>query len=420
MRFTPRSSRILLVSMLLVCAWAERAFAQPGHPELIPETMARSHGLTRAWATRLQVDPGRGRIKDITLHEGTLISVTDQGTVQALDAESGRTLWITPIGKPGHPCTPVGASASYVAVCNGSTLFLLGRLDGKILFTRRMQGSPSAAPAVSEDRVYVPTFAGAVESYDINLEEPTLWPTTYRTRGTIEEAPVIAGENVIWATHVGAVYSATKKDLTAVYRFMTRGEITAGLGYWPPLVYVASADGYVYAIDEKSGKRRWQFSTGSPSREAPVALDGNLYTVSEISGMYCLSAEKGAERWFTGDVAKFISASATRLYTADETGRLIILDRRSGAHLDRMPTELLPIKVVNIQTDRIYLATKKGLVQCLREIERVTPLVHTLPPDPNLAPAPAAAARQPAATSEAPAGDDAAPADDPFGNDAQP
>ena len=102
--------------------------------------------------------------------------------------------------------------------------------------------------------------------------------------------------------------------------------------------------------------------------------------------MHCLAAETGNERWFSADVAKFLSASSTRLYTADETGRLLILDRRSGAQLGNMATELLPIKVQNTQTDRIYLATDTGLLQCLREIDQVKPLVHELPPDPGAAP----------------------------------
>jgi outer membrane protein assembly factor BamB len=423
MRRPTRFCLSLSLCALALSTLAPRAYAQAGHPELIPETMARRHGLTRAWVTRVQVDPSRGRLNDVTLHEGTLIAVTDQATVQAIDAETGRTLWITNVGRRGQPHTPVGASASYVAACYGSTLYVIGRADGRVLFTRKMEGAPSAAAAVTEDRVYVPTFAGAIESYEINLDKPTHWPTTYRTRGIIEEAPVLAGNNLIWATSLGGVYSATKDNLTAVFRFMTRREITAGLGYWPPLVYAASADGYIYAIHEKTGKRVWQFSTNYPAREMPVPLDGNLYAISELSGMYCLSADKGLERWFTSNVAKLISASATRLYTADETGRLMVLDRRSGAHLDSMPTELLGIKVVNNQTDRLYLGTTKGMIQCLREIDQVTPLVHALPPDPTDAATPAGT--KPAAAGEAPAAAGAAPAaepaaEDPFGAEPPP
>ena len=270
---------------------------------------------------------------------------------------------------------------------------------------------------MSEDRVYVPTFAGAIESYPIEVknESKFRFPTTYRSKGTIEQPPVLAGQNLIWGTHEGGVYSVTADKLEAIFRFMTRGQITAGLGYWPPLVYAASADGYIYGINESTGKRQWQFSTGSPSRDVPVPLDGNLYAISELSGMFCLSAETGAQRWFTRDVAQFIAASPTRLYTADASGRLVVLDRRSGAHLDRMSTELLPIKVLNIQTDRIYLGTTTGLIQCLREIDLVRPFVHTIPAEPDTVAPPK---KKPPVAGEAPAAEPAA--DDPFAAGAQP
>jgi hypothetical protein len=140
--------------------------------------------------------------------------------------------------------------------------------------------------------------------------------------------------------------------------------------------------------------------------------------------MYCLSAETGKERWFTSAVSKFISASPTRLYTTDESGRLMILDRASGAHLDLLPTELIPIKVVNIQTDRVFLATTTGLLQCLREVDLVKPHLHAIAPEPGpagppAARAPAAAAAPAEAADEMPA-DAAAAADDPFGAEAQP
>ena len=179
--------------------------------------------------------------------------------VQAFDAETGRTLWTTSVGHRAFPNTPVGASASHVCVCNGSTLYVLSRNDGALLFTRKLQGTPSAAPAVSENRVYIPTFAGAIESYEIKAEKPKKTPTTYRTKGSIDQSPVIAGDYLIWGTQFGAVYSAGKNDLNANYRFMTRGTISAGLGYWPPLVFAASADGYIYAIEEKSASGAGSF-----------------------------------------------------------------------------------------------------------------------------------------------------------------
>ncbi len=36
----------------------------------------------------------------------------------------------------------------------------------------------------------------------------------------------------------------------------------------------------------------------------------------------------------------------------------------------------LPLKLFNTRTDRLYLATDSGMVQCLHEIEQTTPLLH--------------------------------------------
>ena len=44
--------------------------------------------------------------------------------------------------------------------------------------------------------------------------------------------------------------------------------------------------------------------------------------------------------------------------------------------MDVLPTELLPIKLLNSETDRLYLATDTGLVQCLHEIEQVKPILY--------------------------------------------
>ena len=36
----------------------------------------------------------------------------------------------------------------------------------------------------------------------------------------------------------------------------------------------------------------------------------------------------------------------------------------------------MPLKLLNTQTDRLYLATDSGMVQCLHEIEQTKPLLH--------------------------------------------
>ena len=76
---------------------------------------------------------------------------------------------------------------------------------------------------------------------------------------------------------------------------------------------------------------------------------------------------------------KFISASKTKLYSVDRIGRLHILDITTGGTLGTIPTERLNVRLTNTLTDRIYLGTEDGLIQCLHEIALKEPIRHDEP-----------------------------------------
>jgi hypothetical protein len=80
--------------------------------------------------------------------------------------------------------------------------------------------------------------------------------------------------------------------------------------------------------------------------------------------------------WWTPQVYRFIAASNQRIYATDKVGRLRVLNAQTGAWLDTIDTRNLPIKLVNSDTDRLYLASDTGLLQCLHEQELVEPLQH--------------------------------------------
>ena len=104
-----------------------------------------------------------------------------------------------------------------------------------------------------------------------------------------------------------------------------------------------------------------------------------VYVIPEIGGMYQLSAVNGSQIWWAAGVRRFIAASATKVYAADIAGRTLVLDARTGLLLDALPTEPLNFKFVNYQTDRLYLGTDTGMLQCLRETQQVAPLLHLAP-----------------------------------------
>ena len=66
--------------------------------------------------------------------------VTDAGVLQALDANTGKTNWVTQFGNPNYPSVGPDANDKFVAVINGSTLYLLDRASGRIQGERRSAG----------------------------------------------------------------------------------------------------------------------------------------------------------------------------------------------------------------------------------------------------------------------------------------
>ena len=203
-----------------------------------------------------------------------------------------------------------------------------------------------------------------------------------------QETPDV--ENVVWPTdrgylNLGQIDRQMENHLALKYRLQTDAAIVGQPAYFPPdpnvsgdsgLIVTTSRDGYVYVFREKDGEPLWRFSTGEPIVESPTAVDGRVYVTMQLGGMYCLAIKTGEELWFAPNLLQFVAASKTRVYATDRIGRLVVLDAQSGVRLDSIATEKMPIKLMNTDNDRIYLADEMGLIQCLHEVELTEPVVH--------------------------------------------
>jgi hypothetical protein len=218
-------------------------------------------------------------------------------------------------------------------------------------------------------------------------------------------APLVTRQNpdeeyVAWTTDrgflcVGRVDRTRQGNFSLLYSLQTDAPISTQPTYLPAdlslagdsgLIIAASQDGYVHAVRERDGNHVWRFATGSPVVDNPVVLGRFVLVANQLGGLYCLDAANlGSQVWWAPDVTQVIAASKQRVYTADKVGRLQVLDGKSGAVVDTLSTELFPLKLTNGETDRMYLASKTGLIQCLHEIGLSEPLVRRLPPKEELA-----------------------------------
>ena len=305
---------------------------------------------------------------------------SDKSVLEMLDAETGAKLWTVQVGGRNYPTSPVAANEKVLAVVNGSTLYILDRATGRFLREERLRWIPSGTVALSPNWVYVPTLNSQLEVFGIT--DPTLkW--NCGSAGYIDEPPLVGRRSLVWGTSKGYVNFANPGEGVVKFRLQTNGPVTAPMGYWPPLIMAASRDGYLYAIHEGTGETMWRYSLGTAVNTMPVCLGGSVFVSSEIGGLHCLGCQDGEVRWFSPKATRVLAVTPTYVYATDRLGNTLILDVKTGGHLDTLTTWQFPVSHSNLQNDRLYYGSPTGVLMCLRELPLVQPIQHSLPEEPK-------------------------------------
>lgn len=416
-----RQAIIAILTAGLATGWGTVCYAQSSAPIFTPAELA-PQGLVRSFFTQVQIDPARYRLTELVLDGDLLLIQTDAGTIHAVDSETGVTRWTRRIGDPRHPTLRAAINKKWVAVINGSNLFILDRNDGRVLWSIRTEGAPGAGPALSSQRVYVPCLDGKVFAYRIDqILERAAEDVTARAARVLEAGSPLAltqqservvplvshsfgaaiiqpiltheergEERVAWATDrgflfLGVINRIRAQEFPFIYRVDAAGGIVAQPTYLRPdpaagrkvgMLFVVSGRGFVYAVRERDGKALWRFSVGEPIYEPVAALGDDVFVTSVLGRLSCLSTTNGTEKWAVSGFKQFVAASRDRVYAVDVLDQLQILLRATGARVGSIGVSRLPIRLMNDQTDRIYLATPWGLVQGLREEGLTQPIYH--------------------------------------------
>jgi outer membrane protein assembly factor BamB len=309
----------------------------------------------------------------------TLYGASERGLVHALDGETGRTLWSVGVGNPNFPTTVPGANDRYVAVINGSRLYVISAKEGEVLTSKFTVGAPGNGPALSDNLLFVPMINGAIETFDLNDPDfPARFPSVvFRSFGRAMTQPSVSPVSVAWPTDKGNLYVGSATSPNMRFRLEAGDTIDSAPSFLAPnLILATSLDGYVYCFDERRGALEWRFTTGEPISHSPITLGDTVYAITDRGNMYAINVADASEKWLTGGIKKFLASNAQRLYCIDTSGNLVILDAKSGGPLGSLPTLALDMHYLNHQTDRILIGTRGGLIQCLRESTAYYPTIH--------------------------------------------
>ena len=196
---------------------------------------------------------------------------------------------------------------------------------------------------------------------------------------------------MVWPTdrgylNLGRINRETENTLAVKYRLETGATIVARPAYLPPdpktlgdagMVFAASCDGFLYAVQEETGETLWRFSTGEPIVESPAVIDDRVYVTTQLGGMYSPRHEDRQES-LVGGRRRCGSSPPARRGCMPPTAPGVCWCSAPPAAPGSIPSPPRAVSSIlaNSDTDRIYLISNGGLIQCFREAEQTEPLLH--------------------------------------------
>ncbi|MDG2380790.1 MAG: PQQ-binding-like beta-propeller repeat protein [Pirellulaceae bacterium] len=334
-------------------------------------------------------------IEEKRVPRSVLYIQTNSGTVQAIDAENGQTLWAILVGRPSYQTLNPAANDKYVSVINGSSLYLLERETGEQVWKRSLQNNPIIGPVLTQKLAFAPTSNGQIEGHWLPSEDdpvrkpdqlPYQRPTWYYHSGSQVSAPITASPRTIsWPTEGGRAYVCNiEKKPEVQYMVRTSGPIHGQTVFVKPdRLAVGSSDGFIYCLDEGDGEIEWQYATGEPIHESLFSDNERIYAITEFGNLHAVGSSDGFQQWLVTGIKRIVAASDTRLYVLDQQGVMHGLDPKTGGRVMSLDVSGYDLPITNRLTDRIYLAASDGTIQCLREIHAPLPTIHASLPQPT-------------------------------------
>lgn len=404
------------------------------------EIVAARVGLDREWVVQVPFDSAAWRLEHVVVGDRLVVAQAGDGTIAAIRADvrpggarRGTVAWSQHIGGTG-PFEAPGIGEKTVVVARARDVSALFADTGRIAWDRKLAGVASAGGMAVAGTVFVPLDGSGVDRLPEAIWEQTAFQartsetepvgeTAERfvldSQGEVDFPPLPFADGVLWCSADGLIMALVGVGDRARRLEFDLGSPASG----PPVVvgkdvYVATRAGdiaritfvsagltanagvYRDAAGEEVKFSGWHTILEAVPEGSPLVSGTTVVVSLGPWGIAGFDVANGELRWQVPNVGRPLAITDSRVWCLDETGFLVARDLMSGGTRERLCLGEFTIPVVNTVSERLVLASPKGLVASLapRNLSSAAPVV----------PPPAEAPEAPAD----PGGDDAAAAED--------
>lgn len=270
------------------------------------EAAFSAHGM---FGTELGADPVRDPwdfyLSSPLVHDGKVYFGSSDERVYALDARSGKPVWVYKTGGMVH-----------------------------------------SSPALAGPNIVVGSWDGAVYALDA-ASGAQRWRFQTQTEQKdsvmfgVQASPRVHGGSVYIGSRDGFFYALDAATGKQRWRYDAQGSwVVSGAAIDADTVYFGTSDtGLLLALDRHSGKERFRFSTDVWTFATPLAADGLLVAASMKGRLHLLDPASGRQRW-----TYRTAASADDAYRVLDASGKLDGKRLFGAGPNALPAGLEHVK----------------------------------------------------------------------------
>lgn len=310
--------------------------------------------VSSAWSREVGKGIGDRYLRLIpAVHGDRIYAAARDGRVRAFGATTGVPVWETDLEAPVSGGPGVGEGLVVVGTSEGEVL-ALSEADGALLWRARVSSEVLATPVIARGVVVARTVDGRLFGLDHNGGK-RLWiygstVPLLTLRGT--SSPTISGDLVITGFDGGRLTAVSIRDgalawerRVTIPRGRSELERMVDIDSQPvivdDIVYVATFQGRIAALDLLSGKPLWQRDMSSHA--GFVVADGVVFVTDSDSQVWALDRFNGNGVWRQQQLrGRHLSAPAVigaHVAVADFEGYVHFLSLSDGAFAARVQVD---------------------------------------------------------------------------------
>lgn len=251
----------------------------------------------------LTAEDGGGYGGGVAADGGRVFAASGWGSVAALDPASGNPIWEKNLSVPVRVAPTVAQDRLFVLTVEGR-LYCLSVIDGAELWVVR--GLPqtaslglNASPVVADDIVVVPYSTGDVVAIRISDGSGVWSESLARSRTTSQLAsmsdaarPVVDNGTVFAIGHGGRMVATAAKTGERLWSLTVPG--TQAPYVVGDSVFVVDTSGLLMALNRTDGRTKWTTKLpGSTTWAGPVLANGMLWLASKDGQLTAVDATTG-------------------------------------------------------------------------------------------------------------------------------